>query len=161
MPTSLKAKVNNSFDFDIDTEVISKLDISEVSAHNYHLLHNNKSFHTRVIASNFNKKVYEVSVNNNLYRIELYNELDNLINKMGFSIGAKKTISSITAPMPGLILEISVTEGQEVKKNDSLLILEAMKMENSIVSPIDGVIKSIHAKEGDAVDKNQLIIEFE
>jgi biotin carboxyl carrier protein len=63
--------------------------------------------------------------------------------------------------MPGLILEISVIVGQVVKENDSLLILEAMKMENSFLSPRNGTIKSISVLLGDAVDKGQLLIEFE
>ena len=80
---------------------------------------------------------------------------------MGFEVGKAKQINAIKAPMPGLILEISVTVGQEVKENDQLLILEAMKMENSIASPRDGVIKSISAEKGNAVEKGQLLIEFE
>ena len=63
--------------------------------------------------------------------------------------------------MPGLILEILVSKGQEVKENESLLILEAMKMENVIVSPREGIIKSITVGKGDAVVKNQLLLEFE
>lgn len=50
----------------------------------------------------------------------------------------------ITAPMPGTVLDIRVSEGQTVKAGDILLILEAMKMENEIVSPVDGVVKKIH-----------------
>ena len=63
--------------------------------------------------------------------------------------------------MPGLIIDISITIGQEVKENDTLLILEAMKMENSITSPRDGVIKTISVTKNDTVKKNQLLIEFE
>ena len=80
---------------------------------------------------------------------------------MGFEVGKTKQINAIKAPMPGLILEINVSVGQEVKENDNLLILEAMKMENSFSSPRDGIIKSIAVFKGDAVDKGQLLIEFE
>jgi biotin carboxyl carrier protein len=65
-----------------------------------------------------------------------------------------KQINAISA-YAGLILEISVIVGQ-TKENDSLLILEAMKMENSFLSPRDGIIKSISVILGDAVDKGQL-----
>jgi len=51
---------------------------------------------------------------------------------------------TISAPMPGTILDIKVTEGQSIKAGDILVILEAMKMENEIVSPKDGVINGIH-----------------
>jgi biotin carboxyl carrier protein len=80
---------------------------------------------------------------------------------MGFELSSAKDIDSVSAPMPGLILEIHVRIGQAVNENDPLLILEAMKMENVITSPRDGIIKSISVKKGDAVDKNQLLIEFE
>ena len=63
--------------------------------------------------------------------------------------------------MPGLILEINVAQGQEVKEDDTLVILEAMKMENAINSPRDGIIKSINVTQGESVDKNSLLIEFE
>ena len=80
---------------------------------------------------------------------------------MGFEVGATKKVNDIKAPMPGLILDINVKVGQEVKENDALLILEAMKMENVLTSPRDGVIKSISVNKGNAVEKNQLLIVFE
>jgi biotin carboxyl carrier protein len=80
---------------------------------------------------------------------------------MGFETGLTKQVNFIKAPMPGLILEISVVVGQTVKENDNLIILGAMKMENSFLSPRDGVIKTISVVMGDAVDKGQLLIEFE
>ena len=70
-------------------------------------------------------------------------------------------VSDLKAPMPGLVLEVSVEGGQQVSKGDGLLILEAMKMENVIKSPTDGVIKSISVNKGETVEKNQLILNFE
>jgi biotin carboxyl carrier protein len=93
--------------------------------------------------------------------VAIANPLDILIKEMGFETGLAKQINAIKAPMPGLILEISVVVGQEVKENDNLIILGAMKMENSFLSPRDGIIKSISVAVGDAVDKGQLLIEFE
>ena len=80
---------------------------------------------------------------------------------MGFELGSSKVVNNVKAPMPGLILDIHVEIGQEVKENDSLLILEAMKMENVLTSPRDGIIAAICVEKGDAVDKNKLLIEFE
>ncbi|MDO9529538.1 MAG: acetyl-CoA carboxylase biotin carboxyl carrier protein subunit [Syntrophales bacterium] len=67
----------------------------------------------------------------------------------------------ILAPMPGNIWQILVKPGQEVKEDDELLVLEAMKMENPIFSPIDGVVKEINVKEKDAVDVDQLLMIIE
>lgn len=80
---------------------------------------------------------------------------------MGIERGKTKLVNAIKAPMPGLILEISVAVGQSVKENDPLLILEAMKMENSFLSPRDGIIKAIAVEIGNAVEKGQLLVEFE
>ena len=63
--------------------------------------------------------------------------------------------------MPGLIYEIKVKVGDEVKKGDVLLILVAMKMENAIKAIGDGIVKSIKTNIGDSVEKGRLIIEFE
>lgn len=65
---------------------------------------------------------------------------------------------SITAPMPGNILDIRVNIGDKVSKNKPLLILEAMKMENEIVAPQDGTITAIHVQKGDTVNAGTLLV---
>ena len=158
---NFKVSVNSNLDLEISSEDVTKLDAIKISENSYHLLHNNKSYHSEIISSNFNSKSYEVKINNNSYHISILNDLDMLIKDMGFSIRTAKHIDLIKAPMPGLILEINVTKGQTVKENDALLILEAMKMENVLISPREGIIKSIAVKKGDPVDKGALLIEFE
>ena len=158
---NFKVSVNSNLELDISSEDVTKLDAIKNTENSYHLLHNNKSYHSEIISSDFNSKSYEVKINNNLYQISILNDLDMLIKDMGFSIGTTKHIDLIKAPMPGLILEINVTQGQKVKENDALLILEAMKMENVLISPREGIIKSIAVKKGDPVDKGALLIEFE
>ena len=156
-----KVKVNDSFDFEISQGDLAHFDAIRVSNSKFHVLQENKSYKAEITDANFYNKQYQVKVNNNTYSIDISNDLDVLIKDLGFEIGNSKKVDKITAPMPGLILEITVNVGDEVKENDSLLILEAMKMENVISSPREGVIKSITAKTGDAVDKNALLIEFE
>lgn len=161
MSKFFKANVNNTFNFEIEENDISNLDTWQISESKFHILQHNKSYKSEIVESNFNSKSYKVKVNNTLYNVNIFNDLDTLINDMGFALGSTKHVNSIKAPMPGLILDISVKVNQEVKENDPLLILEAMKMENIITSPRDGIIKSITAKKGDAVEKNQLLITFE
>ncbi|WP_109097463.1 acetyl-CoA carboxylase biotin carboxyl carrier protein subunit [Aquimarina sp. AU58] len=160
MSSTYKVSVNTIFDFEFTEEDISKIDMVSNSKSTHHILQNNKSFHTEIVQSDFNTKKYTVKVNNNSYQVDITNELDTRIAAMGFSIGSSKQVNAIKAPMPGLLLDVQVEIGQEVKEDDPLLILEAMKMENIILSPRDGVIKSISATTGDAVDKGQLLIEF-
>jgi biotin carboxyl carrier protein len=158
---SYQVKVNNTFDFKIDTEAVLNLDSLKVSDLKFHILQNNTSYKTEIIKADFNQKSYSVKVNNNTYNVTIFNELDALIKEMGFEIGATKKINEIKAPMPGLILSVDVKIGQEVKEDDSLLVLEAMKMENVLTSPRDGIIKYISINKGETVNKNQLLIEFE
>lgn len=63
----------------------------------------------------------------------------------------------IEAPMPGNILKIEVKAGNRVSAGDTIMILEAMKMENEILAPRDGIIKSIEVKEGITVDTGELL----
>ncbi|GAA3652246.1 acetyl-CoA carboxylase biotin carboxyl carrier protein subunit [Flavivirga jejuensis] len=161
MSKTFKTFVNNVFDFEIKDKDILNLDALQISESKFHILEQNKSYKAEITKADFNKKSYEVKVNNNTYDISILDNLDTLIKDMGFTIGTTKHVDSIKAPMPGLILEINVNVGEEVKEDTSLLILEAMKMENIITSPRDGIIKSISVSMGDAVDKNQLLIEFD
>ena len=161
MKKTFLTKVNNTFDFSIDSDSLNALDIIELQNDKFHILQENQSFDVSIPSSNFNKKQYQVIVNNNKYNVNIINDLDQIIKDMGFEIGASKKVNDIKAPMPGLILDLNVSVGQEVSENDTILILEAMKMENAITAPRDGVIKTISVKKGDAVDKNQLLIEFE
>ncbi|HMZ07692.1 MAG TPA: biotin/lipoyl-binding protein [Anaerolineales bacterium] len=64
----------------------------------------------------------------------------------------------LKAPMPGLVVAIPVSEGQEVKKGQVLLILESMKMQNELKSPRDGVISHIKVKAGESVEQKQLLL---
>jgi biotin carboxyl carrier protein len=68
---------------------------------------------------------------------------------------------SLTAPMPATITKIMVTANQQVQKGETLLLLEAMKMELPIRAPAAGVVKNVHCKEGDIVQPESLLIEFE
>lgn len=161
MSKIFNVQVNNSFDFDIDSEKLKEFDAISHENQKFHILEKSKSYNAQIINQDFNNKTYTIQINNNSYTVAINDALDVLIKKMGFEIGTTKKINELKAPMPGLILDINVEVGQEVKEDDALLILEAMKMENVLTSPRDGVIKSISVNKGDAVDKNQLLIEFE
>ena len=161
MSADFKVKVNDTFQFDFKKESISQLDAVSIETDKFHILHQNLPYKAEIVSSDFNQKKYAVKVNNNTYHIAISNTLDTLIKEMGFEVGVAKQVNVIKAPMPGLILEISVVIGQTVKENDNLLILTAMKMENSFLSPREGVIKHIAISVGDSVIKGDLLIEFE
>ncbi|SHI54230.1 biotin carboxyl carrier protein [Mesonia phycicola] len=161
MDKDYKVKVNSEAEFEFNLDEIQKLDAQPLSSNKYHVLKENKSFKAEIVDSNFLNRKYVVKINSNSYEIDIANELDLLIEKMGLSLGNAQIVNDIKAPMPGLILEVNVQEGQEVKEGDYLLVLEAMKMENALTAPRDAVIKSISVEKGQTVDKNQLLIEME
>ena len=63
----------------------------------------------------------------------------------------------VSAPMPGTILAVKVSAGQQVKKGDVICVLEAMKMENDIPAPQDGVIASINVQKGASVNAGDVL----
>ncbi|MFC2168533.1 acetyl-CoA carboxylase biotin carboxyl carrier protein subunit [Acidobacteriota bacterium] len=82
----------------------------------------------------------------------------------GFQKGEERSQEDmllIKAPMPGKVIKINVSENEKVRKNQTLAIVEAMKMENEIKSSIDGTVKKIYCKSGDLVETQNPLIELE
>ncbi|MDD2216626.1 MAG: acetyl-CoA carboxylase biotin carboxyl carrier protein subunit [Eubacteriales bacterium] len=69
--------------------------------------------------------------------------------------------NTITAPLPGLIWDILVKEGQKVEVNEPLLVLEAMKMQNEIMSDYAGTVTRILVQKGETVNANAVLMEIE
>ncbi|MEX0683199.1 MAG: acetyl-CoA carboxylase biotin carboxylase subunit [Dehalococcoidia bacterium] len=67
----------------------------------------------------------------------------------------------LTAPMPGLVLKVLVRRGQRVRAHETLVVIEAMKMEHAIEAPHDGVVKDVHVKEGGRVKEGAVLVELE
>lgn len=106
------------------------------------------------------KKKFLIKIEDGLYPIVLKDETDLLLEKLGMSHLRQVVIRDIKAPMPGLILDIMVEVGQEVKKGDPVMILEAMKMENVLKANGEGTITSIAVEKGQSVEKNSILIKF-
>lgn len=161
MTQKYHVKVNDSFDYDVTQSETESLDVKTLSSNSYHVLHDHTSLKVEVTKQDFFNRNYQVKINGNTYDIAIANKLDLLIEEMGLSLGSLQMVNDIKAPMPGLILEVNVKEGDEFKEGDYLLVLEAMKMENTLTAPRDGVVKSVSITKGETVEKNQLLIEME
>ena len=88
-------------------------------------------------------------------------QFDELLKNLGLDKLVSGVAKDLKAPMPGLVLDVLVKPGDSVKKGDSILVLEAMKMENNIKAAADAVIKKIAVRKGNAVEKNQVLVLFE
>ncbi len=64
------------------------------------------------------------------------------------------------SPVAGVVIKINVTPGQQIKANDLLMVVEAMKMETNIVAPMEGELKTVRVAQGDPVRVNQILVEF-
>lgn len=101
-----------------------------------------------------------VTIDGRRTEVEIKDERDLLVEEFG--LGEDQAAGGeVRAPMPGLVLDLLVEEGDEVAAEDGLLVLEAMKMENELKAPSGGIVRAIHAASGDAVDKEALLIEIE
>ncbi len=132
----------------------------KINDYQYHFIHNNNSYNVEVIKINHDDKAMVVKINSVRYTLSLKDKFDELLKNLGLDNLTAKKVSDVKAPMPGMVLSILVKEGDEVKKGDTLLILEAMKMENSLKAAADGLVKKIVAVKGTAVEKNQVLIQF-
>lgn len=133
-------------------------DILEFSTDKFHIILDSKSYSCEIISMDKSEKSCIVKVGNNVILVKLEDQYDNLLHVMGFDSSSNKKVNNIIAPMPGMVLQILVEDGQAVSKGDSILVLEAMKMENVIKSPADGIVKKIQVNKGDKVEKNQVMV---
>lgn len=148
-------------DFRIETKDIASLDVIPIDAKTFHLLKNNMAYKVKLLHANYQEKTLTVEVNGNSYTMKISDRYDQTVKQMGLLVGTSQKAKDIKAPMPGLIVDVMVKEGQEISEGTPLTILSAMKMENILLAQTDGVIKSINVKKEDAVDKGQTIIEME
>ena len=142
---------NNSFE----------LNVLPLSHGRLHVLKDNKSYTSDLISFDREKKEMEISINGTIISVSIKDQYDELLHKLGIDNLTSSKVADIKAPMPGLVLQVMVKESDKIKKGDTLLVLEAMKMENSIKAAGDGVIKSIKINKGDKVEKNQVLILME
>jgi glutaconyl-CoA/methylmalonyl-CoA decarboxylase subunit gamma len=122
----------------------------------------------------FEGDVAKIEVNGTKYEVEVHQELKATktptlvrsripVDRKDSKI--KKSVSNraytLKAPLPGSIFKLLKQEGDEVKKGETIMIMEAMKMENNIQSEKEGKIVSLKVKEGDAVLQNDVLAEIE
>mgnify|MGYP003675782598 FL=1 len=135
-------------------------DLKWVSDRKIHLIHENKSLEAELISLDKETKTVQIKLGNKISSLQIKDRFDLLLEQLGMNANASQTLKEIKAPMPGLILDLKVKAGDEVKKGDVVLILEAMKMENILKSPGDGIVKAVKVSLNQSVEKNQVLIQF-
>ena len=101
-----------------------------------------------------------VSIGGHIFRLRRHDILAESVFASGFDTHGHDS-NHVTSPMPGKVISIRVKAGDEVKKGEALLIIEAMKMENQIISPREAVVKCINVSVSDRVESSTILVEFE
>lgn len=135
-------------------------DVSNIRDGYFHILLDERSYRAEVVDLDLAAKRFVIKVNGRHYPVAVSDKFDVLLEKMGMNAHAGARVNHVRAPMPGLIIQMKVKDGDAVKAGDTLLILEAMKMENIIKAPGDATVKSVKVRMGEGVEKNQVLIEF-
>lgn len=151
----------NDFTFSLDNADIEAIDLVQKTKTSFNLIKDHRSVNVHLLETDSSGKKMTIEVDGESFSVEIKNELDLILDKMGFGSASAKQIKEVKAPMPGLVLEINVTDGQEVSEGHKILILEAMKMENIILIHTNAKIKSILVSAGQAVVKGQVLVELD
>ena len=152
---------SNEFEFSFTQEQVDAIDLLQKSPAEFNLLKDHESVNAVIIEADQSAKKQTIEIEGEKFDIRIKDELDQMLDRMGLNSVAGKQIKEIKAPMPGLVLEIAVCEGQQVREGDKILILVAMKMENSITINTDATIKRIAVSAGEAVEKGQVLVELD
>lgn len=161
MPDKQFKVLANEFEFLFTQDDINKADVISAGDNCFHIICNGRSVNVKLIEWDEAAKHLTMEVEGETYHLTIRDELDQTLDTMGFNNVSARQVREIRAPMPGLVLEVSVSEGQEVMEGDRILILEAMKMENSICIHASAKISKILVARGQPVDKNQVLVELE
>lgn len=135
-------------------------DLLPIGPSTFHILKDGRSYTAELLEADTETKTFRLKINGNIHTLQVQDQMDLLLDKLGMSQALTHTLNDIKAPMPGLILDIKVEPGQAVKKGDPVLVLEAMKMENIIKSPGDGVVSQVKVNVRQNVEKNQVLVVF-
>lgn len=140
-------RVNDKL-YEIDFETVSGQPV-------YSLIVDGKSHESYVYQD---EDTWQVLLHGRLYPVTVEDEREKRLRAAAGGGVAETGEFHLRAPMPGLVVTIPVTEGQEVKRGQVILILESMKMQNELKSPRDGTIGRIRVKPGESVEQKQTLL---
>jgi len=104
--------------------------------------------------------VWELELDGRTFSAEVLDARAATVRELSAAVGGRGEVVSLRAPMPGLVVRVAVGEGDAVQEGDTVLIVEAMKMENELRATGEARVARVLAAPGDAVEKGQVLVEF-
>lgn len=148
----------NLIEIMVDDKVYN-VDLMHNDEGTFSILENNHSHNISLVPSQ-KPKAYTAYTLYNTYDLEIIDAEARYIRNRGAGAIAQSE-KQITAPMPGKIVRVLVTEGEEVSQGQTAVIISAMKMESEYKIALDGVVKKVNVAAGDTVESNQVLIEID
>lgn len=136
-----------------------ELEAQEVEPNVYLLKHENKIYQVFVSPTQNSGEPFSATVGNNNFEIKIFDP--KRLRSSAGAAGSADGTAEIKTAMPGKIVRILVEAGDEIKKGDGLIIVEAMKMQNEMKSPKDGTVKEIRFTEGATVNAGEILAVIE
>lgn len=154
----LVSKEKNKLKLMVDDKLY-ELDMIKVAEGMYSILLDGKSYNVEIIEKD-SAKQYNINTPEKSYDLEIIDaETRYLMSRKGNDLeDANNTVSS---PMPGKIVKITVKAGEKVKVGQTVIIVSAMKMESEYKAGKEGIVKEVHVNEGDTIEGNQPLITIE
>jgi acetyl/propionyl-CoA carboxylase alpha subunit len=151
-------KEDNHINFSLKDETPTVISNALIKENNIEFSLNNKEVHFNWVITPNNELLLERGIKS--WKVIPHHHLPKN-NAAKLTRPSNQNGSGVSAPIPGKIIEINIKEGELIKAGDTLMVLEAMKMENSIQMPQDGIVKKILIEQGKQVKANELLIEIE
>ncbi len=162
-----KTQVNNNINWTINNSVDTILDnqdkivISKNENGSYLALINGLEVIADLQEINEEDKTITLKIDQQKYVVSIEEPGDILLKSVGVAINTTKKIANLKSAMPGLVLQVLVKPGDAVKKGDTLVIVEAMKMENLFKATADATVADVKITEKQIIEKGQELIVFE
>lgn len=157
--SKFNVEIINENELNFDEEKIN-YELIQVSGYSYLLKLNNEIF--ELTAEKINSDLFKLLVDGYHYDVTVRTALQEKAFKLLESSSVHQSHhTDVKAPMPGLILKIRKSVGEKVDQGESVIILEAMKMENDLKAPASGYIENIFVTEGSAVEKGTTLLSID
>ena len=142
-----------------DAELVVRLDAAEDSP--ARVVRIGDRVHRIVVRRGDRRGRYSLWIDGFRHEVDALDERTRAIQDLAAAAAGPRGPAPLVAPMPGLIVRVNVTQGQQITAGTGLVVMEAMKMENELRASASGVVKAVHVAPGQAVEKGALLVELE